>query len=69
MAAGEPAESTNVCITQDEVAGWVGSSREAAARSLALLRELGAIETGRGRIIILDPQVLEKMARGESILT
>lgn len=41
-------------ITQQELADWVSSTREAVARSLAPMRECGAIETGRNRIIVHD---------------
>ena len=51
-------------VTQEEVAAWVGSTREAAARSLAVLRRCGCIETGRGRITVLDLDQLEERARG-----
>ncbi len=57
--------ATQVAITQDEVAAWVGSTREAAARSLALLRECGAVRTGRGRITILDPDLLDQLAQDD----
>ncbi len=52
-------------VTQDEVAAWVGSTREASARSLAVLRKSGAIHTGRGRITIMDLDVLEQVAVGD----
>ena len=41
-------------ITQDELASWTGSSREAVAKALHTLRELGLITTERRRITILD---------------
>ncbi len=57
--------SIEVPVTQDEVAAWVGATREAAARSLALLRRAGAIATGRGRITIVDTGLLEDIAGGD----
>jgi CRP-like cAMP-binding protein len=60
--------STELPITQDEVAAWVGSTREAAARSLASLRKAGCIKTGRGRITIVDHGALEGMACGGTFL-
>ncbi len=60
--------STELPITQDEVAAWVGSTREAAARSLASLRKAGCIKTGRGRITIVDNGALEGMACGSTFL-
>ena len=58
---GEP-ERDGVRITlplsQDELAAWSGASREAVARSLHLLRELGWIETRRREIKVLDVEGL-----------
>ena len=47
-------------ITQDELAAWVGSTREATARSLATYRRHGLIETGRQKITVLDVLQLSK---------
>jgi CRP/FNR family transcriptional regulator, cyclic AMP receptor protein len=41
-------------ITQDEIAAWVGCTREAVTRSLTALRSAGVIETGRNRIVLCD---------------
>ena len=41
-------------LTQEELAGWVGASREAVARSLRLLRNAGVVSTGRQVIDVLD---------------
>jgi CRP-like cAMP-binding protein len=41
-------------ISQEELAGWTGASREAVAKSLHLLRELGWITTDRRSITLLD---------------
>jgi CRP/FNR family transcriptional regulator, cyclic AMP receptor protein len=58
---GEP-ERGGVRITlrlsQDELAVWSGASREAVARSLHLLRELGWIETRRRETKVLDVEAL-----------
>jgi CRP-like cAMP-binding protein len=45
-------------LSQDELAAWSGASREAVARSLHLLRELGWIETGRRQIRVRDVEAL-----------
>ena len=47
-------------ITQEELAGWTGASREAVAKALRSLREQGLITTERRRITVLD---LEKLGR------
>jgi CRP/FNR family transcriptional regulator, cyclic AMP receptor protein len=62
---GEPA-ADGVLITlplsQDELAAWSASSREAVAKALHLLRELGWIETHRRRILVRDLEALRKYA-------
>jgi CRP/FNR family cyclic AMP-dependent transcriptional regulator len=49
-------------LTQEELASWTGSSREAVARALADFRERGWIETGRRTVIVLDPGALAAAA-------
>lgn len=39
-------------IGQDELASWIGATREATARSLATFRRAGALTTGRQRIVL-----------------
>ncbi len=41
-------------LTQDDLAGMVGASRESVARGLATLRSLGLVTTGRGRVDVRD---------------
>jgi CRP/FNR family transcriptional regulator, cyclic AMP receptor protein len=48
-------------LSQEELAAWSGASREAVARSLHLLRELGWIETGRREIRVLDREGLRSL--------
>jgi CRP-like cAMP-binding protein len=62
---GEPDRDAIVItlpISQEELAGWTGASREAVAKALATLRNLGAIRTDRRRITILDPQALKRQS-------
>lgn len=49
-------------ISQEELAGWTASSREAVAKALASLRAMGAIRTERRRITVLDPERLHELA-------
>lgn len=51
-----------VPITQEELAGWTGSSREAVVKALRTLRELGWIATGRAGITVLDLEALRRRA-------
>lgn len=51
-----------VALTQDELAGWVGSSREAVAKALRTLRERGQLSTGRRTMTVLDMDALRRRA-------
>ena len=46
----------------EELAGWTGSSREAAVKALRTLRELGWIATRRGGVTVLDVDALRRRA-------
>jgi CRP/FNR family transcriptional regulator, cyclic AMP receptor protein len=50
-------------LSQEELAAWSGASREAVARSLHLLRELGWIETRRREIRVLNVGALRELIR------
>ena len=49
-------------LTQEELAGWTGTSREAVAKALRLLRELGWVRTDRRQVTLLDPEALRRRA-------
>jgi CRP/FNR family transcriptional regulator, cyclic AMP receptor protein len=51
-----------VPITQEELAGWTGASREAVVKALRTLRELGWIATSRSGITVLDVDALRRRA-------
>ncbi len=63
---GEPSGPDGILITlpltQEELAGWTGSSREAVSKALSTLRSLGFIETRRRAITIRDANSLRKRA-------
>ena len=46
--------SFELALTQSDLAGWIGATRESTARALAGFRHAGLVETGRGRITVLD---------------
>jgi CRP/FNR family transcriptional regulator, cyclic AMP receptor protein len=54
---------TDVELTQDELAAWVGASREAVSKALAVLRTLGCVETHRRRVRITDADALRRHGR------
>jgi CRP-like cAMP-binding protein len=51
-----------VALSQDELAGWVGASREAVAKALRTLREHGQLTTGRRTMTVLDLDGLRRRA-------
>jgi CRP-like cAMP-binding protein len=57
-----PVIEVNLPITQEDLAGWVGATREATSRSLGRLRDLGCLKTGRQRIVLLDVPALRGLA-------
>lgn len=64
-AQADPSEENTVRISmplsQDELAAWTGASREAVAKSLHLLRELGWVQTRRREITVLDRVALRSL--------
>lgn len=52
-----------VPLSQDELAGWVGASREAVAKALRVLRDRGLVTTGRRTMTVLDLDGLRRRAR------
>jgi CRP-like cAMP-binding protein len=63
---GEPTpEGTRVDLplSQEELASWCASSREATAKALRTLREVGAIATGRRTVTLTNEDELRTHAR------
>jgi CRP/FNR family transcriptional regulator, cyclic AMP receptor protein len=50
-------------LSQEELASWIGASREAVSKAFQTLRSLRIVETGRRRVTILDLEALEHRAR------
>jgi CRP-like cAMP-binding protein len=50
-------------LSQDELAGWTGASREAVSKALGALRSAGAIRTSRLRVVIRDTELLRDRVR------
>jgi CRP-like cAMP-binding protein len=64
-SAGHGPDSVRITLplTQEELAGWVGASREAVSKALRTLRSRGWIETGRRSLIVHDLAALRRRAR------
>ncbi|RZS44801.1 CRP-like cAMP-binding protein [Herbihabitans rhizosphaerae] len=56
----------SVRLSQQELAGAIGASREAVARSLRILRERHVVVTRRRRLVLTTPEVLISMAANVS---
>lgn len=54
VALAADVDSVELKLTQQELADWVGATREATGRVLAEFRDQRLVETARGRIIVLD---------------
>ena len=59
-AAGEDGIEIELPLSQEELAGWTGASREAVSKALQLLRSLQLIETGRRHVTVLDLEGLRR---------
>ena len=64
IAHGSPVVATHVEISQSGLAEMVGATREAVNKRLAMLRQIGVIETERGGVRILRPDTLRAIAFG-----
>jgi CRP-like cAMP-binding protein len=60
---GDDGVTITLPISQEELAGWTGASREAVTKALRTLRDLGWIETGRRSISVRDTEALRRFAR------
>mgnify|MGYP000075493622 FL=1 len=49
-------------ITHEEISHHLGTTREVISRELEGMRQMGLLQTGRGRIYVLDRSALESMA-------
>ena len=50
-------------FSQEELASWVGASREGVSKAFQLLRSLRIVETGRRRVTVLDLAALRRRAQ------
>lgn len=60
---GRSQSPVELMITQYDIAEWIGTVRESVARALSELRKAGAVETGRGRIVVNDIDELTEIVR------
>ncbi len=58
QAGDDPSGPVELSISQNEIAEWIGVTREATARALARLRRDGLVTTGRRRVIVPSVEAL-----------
>jgi CRP/FNR family transcriptional regulator, cyclic AMP receptor protein len=64
---GEPApDGRSILLSQTQLAGYVGTSRETVSQLMGTLRHRGILGTGRQKITIYDLEKLDKIANGEA---
>jgi CRP-like cAMP-binding protein len=56
--------SVELPLTQEQLAGWCGASRESTVKALTSLRRLGCITTGRRSLVVRDLEALRQHTRG-----
>lgn len=59
---GAPKTPVRLRVTQQELAGMVGASRESVNKQLHIWARGGFLELGKRQIVIRDPRVLEDLA-------
>ncbi len=63
VARADQSATVELPITQTDLAERIGATRESTARAIAEFRRAGLLETGRGRIVVLDLDGLAEMVR------
>lgn len=61
LAQKIPERRGTLHFSQSDLADHTGATREAVAKILAAWKKAGIVETGRGKIIVLDPDGLENL--------
>ena len=61
MRHGGSDDTFELPITQSDLAGWIGATRESTARALAGFRRAGLVKTSRGCITVLDVKGLNQL--------
>lgn len=60
LAASARARSHTLNFTHEQLASFIGSSREVVTRKLSALSEEGVLDAGRGKIILKNKEALKK---------
>lgn len=60
--SGDGGIQIQLSLTQDELAGWTGASREAISKALRHFRDRGWVTTGRRSIVVRDVEALRTLS-------
>jgi CRP-like cAMP-binding protein len=63
-AFGDVEPNATIPLTQDELASMAGTSRATVNKVLRDEQHLGAVQLGRGKTTIIDPEALRRRAHG-----
>jgi len=63
MARPDRSPIVELPITQADLADRIGATRESTARAISVFRRAGVVDTGRGRIVVLDIDGLADLIR------
>jgi len=63
LRSGADGIEVELPLSQEELAGWTGASREAVSKALQPLRSLRILETGRRHITVLDLEAVRRRAQ------
>lgn len=66
LADGTVGKPSTINLSQSELAEFVGASREAVSKTLAVWKRDGIIDLGRGALHVVDPENLRKIADTET---
>lgn len=57
--------SSEIELSQAAIATLLGASRQTVNEALGALRDIGAVETGYRKIVVIDAEILSKVAAGD----
>ena len=63
IAGPDQSNAVELPITQADLADRIGATRESTARAIGVFRRAGVLETGRGRLVVVDIDGLADLVR------
>lgn len=63
----EPRPNTEIRLTQQELAAWIGTTRETVSRILSQWKRHGWVQVRRGRVIVKQPEALATLFKEQDM--